>query len=177
MPKLNHAENPIQFYTATILEWQKLLKPTKYKQIIIDSFAYLVKEGRVKIYGFVIMDNHIHLIWQGTDMYSLKHTQLSFMKYTAQQIKFDLEKNHPKVLSRFYVEAKDRKFQFWERNALAIDIMSHNVFVQKLNYIHFNPVRANLCEQELEYEFSSAKHYQELEHPYTFLEPYDRAFW
>ena len=25
MPKLNHAYNPIQFYTATILEWKKLV--------------------------------------------------------------------------------------------------------------------------------------------------------
>ncbi len=177
MPKLNHTDNPVQFFTATILEWQKLLKPNKYKHIIVDSLSFLVKENRVKIYGFVIMDNHIHLIWQGTDMYSLKHTQLSFMKFTAQQIKFDLLKNHSEELSKFYVEAKDRKFQFWERNALAIDIMSHDVFLQKLNYIHRNPVKANLCEHELDYDFSSAKHYHELAHPYSFLEPYDRSFW
>lgn len=177
MPKLNHADNPVQFFTATILEWKKLLSSAKYKQIIIDSLAFLVKEERVKIYGFVIMDNHIHLIWQGTKMYSLKHTQLSFMKYTAQQIKFDLEKNQPSLLFEFYVEAADRKFQFWERNALAIDIMSHQVFLQKLNYIHRNPVKANLCESELDYEFSSAKHYQEKEHPFSFLEVYDKGFW
>ena len=177
MPKLNHADNPVQFFTATILEWKKLLKPNKYKQIILESLSFLVSENRVKIYGFVIMDNHIHLIWQGTDMYSLKHSQLSFMKYTAQQIKFDLEKNHPLVLDNFKVETSDRKYQFWERNALEIDIMSHDVFLQKLNYIHLNPVRANLCEHELNYEFSSAKHYHELEHPYAFLETYDRGFW
>ena len=75
------------------------------------------------MFAFVIMDNHIHLIWQGTALHSLKHTQLSFMKYTAQQLKFDLEKNHVKVLDSFLVEAKDRKYQFWERNALAVDII------------------------------------------------------
>ena len=37
MPKLNHADNPIQFYTATILEWKKLLKPKKHNQIFIKS--------------------------------------------------------------------------------------------------------------------------------------------
>ena len=42
MPKLNHADNPIQFYTATIMEWKKLLKPDKYKQIIIKSFLAVV---------------------------------------------------------------------------------------------------------------------------------------
>lgn len=177
MPKLNHAEHPVQFYTATILEWEYLLKNNNYKQIIIDSLAFLVHEKRVKIYGFVIMDNHIHLIWQGTDLYSLKHSQLSFMKFTAQQIKFDLEKNHSELLSRFYVEAKDRRFQFWKRNALSIDIMSYDVFVQKLNYIHKNPVKAGLCEHETDYLYSSARHYQDLEHHYRFLEPFDRNMW
>jgi REP-associated tyrosine transposase len=174
MPKLNHAENPIQFFTATILEWKKLLKQNKYKQILVESLAFLVKENRVKIYGFVIMENHIHLIWQGTDLYSLKHTQLSFMKYTAQQIKFDLEKHHQSVLKHFMVDAKDRTYQIWERNSLSIDILSHDVFIQKLNYIHRNPIRANLSESETDYIYSSAKHYLEMEHDFSFLVPYDR---
>ncbi len=173
MPKLNHLENPIQFFTATILLWQKLLKQDKYKKIIVDSLSFLAKEKRVKIFGFVIMENHIHIIWQGTALYSLKHTQLSFMKYTAQQIKFDLEKNHPEILNYFLIEAKDRKYQFWERNALSIDIMSSDVFIQKLNYLHQNPVRANLCVNETDYFYSSAKHYANLKHDFDFLEPYE----
>ena len=59
MSKLSHADNPIQFYTATILEWKHLLKPDKYKQIIVDSLTYLVNEQRVKIFGFVIMSNPV----------------------------------------------------------------------------------------------------------------------
>lgn len=35
----------------------KIIKQDKYKQIIIDSLAFLVKEQRVKIYGFLIMEN------------------------------------------------------------------------------------------------------------------------
>ena len=53
----------ISFFTATILYWKKLLKPDKYKQIIIESLKFLVAEKRVQVYGFVIMPNHIHLIW------------------------------------------------------------------------------------------------------------------
>jgi len=33
-----------QFFTATILDWKKLLKPEKYKLIIIDSLHYLTSE-------------------------------------------------------------------------------------------------------------------------------------
>ncbi len=41
----------IQFFTATILWWKKLLKPDKYKQLIVESMRFLAKDGRVKIYG------------------------------------------------------------------------------------------------------------------------------
>ena len=48
------------FFTATIKEWKHLLKPDKYKEIIVDSLRFLVAEKRVRVCGFVIMPNHIH---------------------------------------------------------------------------------------------------------------------
>jgi hypothetical protein len=45
----------IGFYTATILEWKKLLQPDKYKEIIINSLKFLSAEKRTEVYGFVIM--------------------------------------------------------------------------------------------------------------------------
>jgi len=56
-------EEYVQLFTATILEWKHLLKPDRYKQIILDSLRFLVEQKRVKVYGFVIMINHIHVIW------------------------------------------------------------------------------------------------------------------
>ena len=53
-----------QYFTVTILDWQHLLKPDKYKDIIITSLQFLVKEKRIELNAFSIMSNHIHLIWQ-----------------------------------------------------------------------------------------------------------------
>ncbi len=54
----------IGFYTATILEWKNLLKPDKYKDVITNSLRFIVEAKRAKIYGFVIMPNHLHLLWK-----------------------------------------------------------------------------------------------------------------
>jgi len=62
-------ENYPQFFTATILEWQPLLENDTYKEIIIGSLRFLASEKRAKIYLYVIMPNHIHLIWQVSDGY------------------------------------------------------------------------------------------------------------
>jgi REP element-mobilizing transposase RayT len=120
-----------QFFTATILEWKQLLVLDSMKQIIISSLQYLVNEGRVKIYGFVLMPNHIHLIWQIQDGHEKAKVQQSFLKYTAQQMKFALAQNI-KELEKYKVKASDRAYQFWERNSLGIDYRSRPVFIQKL---------------------------------------------
>ena len=99
-----------QFYTATILEWKPLLKPDKYKDVIIESLRYLTTNKKITLYAFVIMNNHIHLIWQALPDKTPEQIQHSFMKYTAQQIKFDLVQNHPLVLDKFRVNAKDRTY-------------------------------------------------------------------
>jgi len=82
-----------QFFTATILEWKPLVKQDKYKDIIIDSLSFLVQQNRVKVYSFVIMPNHIHLIWQIQPGHKRENVQRNFLKYTAQKIKFDLSEN------------------------------------------------------------------------------------
>jgi hypothetical protein len=47
------------YFTATILEWKHLLKKDKYKDIIISSLLFLVKENGIKVCGFCIMSSHI----------------------------------------------------------------------------------------------------------------------
>jgi putative transposase len=137
---LKYTEYYAQFFTTTILEWKHLLKPDKYKEIITGSLAYWVKHKRVKMYAFIIMSNHIHLIWQVQAGNTLPDVQRDFLKYTAQQIKSDLSIHHPLVLERFKVKAKDRQYQFWEHNLLSVDLYTHEVFLQKLEYIHWNPI-------------------------------------
>ncbi len=149
-----------QFFTATILEWKPLLQQEKYKNIIINSLSFLVKDKRVIVYAFIIMNNHIHFIWQIQEGFTKEAVQRDFLKFTAQKIKDDVEKNHPKVMSLFKVNAKDRKYQIWERNSLSVDLFSERVFIQKLNYIHQNPVKAGLCNNPEEYYYSSAKFYE-----------------
>ena len=148
------------FFTATNLEWKKILSRDKYKDIVIESMRFLVKNKRVVIYGFVIMENHVHIIWQLQAGKKREDVQRDFLKYTAQQIKKDMISNHPEDLESYKVKAKDRKYQFWERNPLSIEIWSEKVLLQKLKYIHENPARSGLCKYADEYKYSSALFYK-----------------
>ncbi|MDR6563261.1 MULTISPECIES: hypothetical protein [unclassified Arcicella] len=101
-------------------------------------------------------------MWKIDENYLLKDVQRDFLKYTAQQIKFDLMYNYPVVLPHFEVNLKDRQYQFWERNPLSVDLYSRKVVEQKLSYIHANPLNGkwSLANSPTEYWFSSYRFYE-----------------
>ena len=169
--------NYVSFFTATVLNWKRLLSNNKYKDIITDSMHYLVTDGRVRIFAFVIMPNHIHIVWRVKNERNPSDVQRDFLKYSAQQIKLTLLKDNPKILEEYYVGAKDRKYQIWERNPLTSRLTSIELVEQKINYIHSNPIRGNwnLAEEITEYKYSSARFYYEGIDDWGFLTHYLNA--
>ncbi len=150
------------FYTDSIFEFKHLLSDDNLKMIIIDSWKYLVNNNKIKIYAFVIMPNHIHLIWNMLDLNGKESPAGSFAKFTAQQFQKYLKINNPYELNKYASQKSDRKFQFWKRDPLAIILSSHKSFQQKLNYIHNNPIieKWKLANSPEEYKWSSAKFYE-----------------
>ena len=64
MDHIIYAKEHAEFVTITCLGWKHILMKDRFKDIITDSLSFLSKEKRVSVYGFVIMSNHFHLIWQ-----------------------------------------------------------------------------------------------------------------
>jgi len=63
------------------------------------------------VYGFVIMPNHTHVIWQIQDGYLRDKIQMWFLKFTIQQMKFRSMDTKSELLNEFKVQAKDRTYQ------------------------------------------------------------------
>ena len=102
----------VYFWTSSCFEWKKLLQRDKYKEVIVNSLRYLTANTKVKVYGFVIMPNHLHLIWEMLKLNGKEMPHASFQKYTSHKIQSDLEEFHPKVLALFRVNQKDREYRF-----------------------------------------------------------------
>lgn len=149
------------FFTATIKGWKHLLKPDKYKTIILEKLKQLVDDNKIILYAYCIMSNHIHLIWQIKGEVDISEIQKEFLESTAKNIKRDLEMNHVEVLRFFASTQKDRSYHFWKRRPLSIELYTPVVFEQKVDYVHNNPVAAGLCEFPEEYSFSSARYYHD----------------
>ena len=163
-----------QFFTATIHEWIHLLDENTVKDIIINSFRFLVKEKKVTIYSFVIMSNHLHIIWRINNPNKLSDVQRDFLRFTAQKIKFFfIDDKREKVLDTLEVNHVDRKYRIWQPDSLSVDLWTREVFLQKADYIHNNPVKAGLCNLPEEYKYSSASFYVLNTNEWDFLTHYE----
>jgi REP element-mobilizing transposase RayT len=161
----------IYFWTATINKWQRLLQTEEYKNVIIDSLQYLTDEGKIDVFAFVIMPNHIHLIWRVNELNGKESPQGSFLKYTAHTFKKMLRKEGAEKLQAYKVDTDNKKYEFWQRDSLAIPLFTKKVAIQKLKYIHYNPLAEHwqLVKNPCDYKYSSAMYYELDEKNFSFL--------
>jgi len=152
--------NRTYFFTATIHQWLPLLAAKENKELIIDYLKELSVREMIKIYGFVIMPNHVHFIWQQLQKNGKETPQGSFLKYTAHEFLKILKQNGTSKL--YEVNAANKKHQIWQRDSLSVEISNTTFAKQKLEYIHFNPVSGkwNLARDYMEYNYSSARFYE-----------------
>lgn len=150
----------IYFWTATVHNWLPLLTSIENKLIIINSLQTLSLRKLIKVYAFVIMPNHIHLIWEQISMNGKETPKGSFLKFTAHTLLKHIKQTN--TTHQYYVNAANKQYEIWQRDALGIELYSRYFAIQKLNYIHLNPVRGkwNLSESYLDYDFSSARFYE-----------------
>jgi REP element-mobilizing transposase RayT len=156
-------KNHVQFFTAVCYDWLKLLDSDEAKLIVIESLKFRIAQGQVKVGAYVIMPNHIHIIWRIQNDFKLEDVQRDFLKFTAKKIIERIwQRDGQKKLEEIYVGAKDRTFQVWKRDSLSIDLFSEKFVQQKMNYIHNNPCQPhwNLAADTRDYRFSSASFYE-----------------
>ncbi|HZY35056.1 MAG TPA: transposase [Mucilaginibacter sp.] len=168
----------IYFYTVAILNWEHLLKTEKFKQIVLNSLIHLVEKEKLIVYGFVIMPNHLHIIWENKAMNGRELPTESFMKFTGHAFLHELKRTNDPLLEQFKVDRYSRKHQFWQRNGLPIIMFDRKILEQKLDYIHFNPLQShwNLVTDPNDYYYSSCSFYEQEDKRFSWLTHYADVF-
>jgi putative transposase len=103
------------FLTCTVLEWLPLFAQPANVQILLDSLKYLQGQGRLTLYGYVILENHCHLLAAAPD---LSKSMASFKSFTAGQIVKRLTERQSPVLELLALHKTrhkiDREHQVWQ---------------------------------------------------------------
>jgi len=152
------------FMTCTIVGWLPVFTRPETVEFVYSSWKFLAEKADFKLYGYVILENHLHLIASSPE---LANAMKRFKMFTARQIVDHLESRGAQTLLRqLYAHKRHHKtesdYQVWEEGYLPKQIISDEMMVQKLEYIHNNPVKRGYVDDPIHWRYSSARNYARL---------------
>lgn len=157
----------IYFITFTCHCWLPLIELSSGFDAVYNFFTVLATQNHTLL-GYVIMPNHLHLLLHFSGGKSLNTVIGNGKRFMAYEIISHLEQqNEQAVLEKLQeaVKSKDRsrgkKHEVWKNSFDVKECRTEKFILQKLIYIHENPVRGKwkLCKTSLEYPHSSAPFY------------------
>ena len=149
------------FVTFTVLEWQPIFTRPATVEILLDALRFRQETRGLKIYAYVILENHMHAVLQAEDLAKEIH---SFKSYTAGLLLQCLKEHGAQRLLNlleYFKKAhkKDRRHQVWEEGSHPQWIQNEAMLLQKIDYIHQNPVKRGYVDQPEHWRYSSARDY------------------
>jgi REP element-mobilizing transposase RayT len=131
------------FLTCTVIEWLAVFTRPDSVQILLDGWSHQRANGKLRLFGYVILENHLHFVARAP---RLNRCLSSFKSFTAARIIKLMEAHKAERLLAHLRFAKrahkhDREYQFWQEGSHAEMIFSGSVMREKLEYIHQNPVK------------------------------------
>jgi REP element-mobilizing transposase RayT len=147
--------------TWTIVGWLPVFTRQESTKIIYDSWRFLQLEREFQLLGYVILENHVHLIATAPNLASAVKCSKSF---TALQIVELLKKRNARQLLRGLAalklpNKKESEHQVWQEGSHPKMIETDEMLWQKLEYIHNNPVERGYVDDPLHWRYSSARNY------------------
>ncbi len=153
-------QKAVHFLTFRVHQFVDVFTRQLYIELLLESIKHCQKEKGLRVYGWVIMTNHAHFIFDSVDV-ALSDIIRDLKKFTSKSIFTAIETNDQESRKRWllWLLKKDEHIWFWEEGYHGEEIWTKDFFETKLNYIHMNPVKAGIVEKEEEYLWSSCGDY------------------
>ncbi|WP_276749979.1 REP-associated tyrosine transposase [Chlorogloeopsis fritschii] len=158
-------ESQPHFLTCTVVNWIAIFSKPDLVEIVLNSLEFLQSQKRLALHSYVIMENHLHLIASAEN---LSKEIAAFKSFTARSIIDYLKENRAEFLLRqlkFYKQSHkiSQEYQLWQEGSHPQAILNQQMFRQKLEYIHNNPVRRGYVDDPAHWRYSSYRNYVGIE--------------
>lgn len=158
------------FLTLTVVDWVDVFSRPKYKHIIVDSLNFCIEQKGLIVYSWCLMTNHLHLIAGAKEGINLSDIIRDFKKFTSKEIITAIQNGEESrrkwMLNRFEFAGRYNKkikdYKFWQVGNAPKEIITGEFLQQKLDYIHQNPVVAEIVQEPEDYLYSSARNYADM---------------
>jgi putative transposase len=149
------------FITAVIVGRQPVFLDAANCRTVVDALAFQRQQGKVELFAFVVMPDHMHWILQPRHPHTVTGTVRDFKTFTAKAIRnAAIARHNSRMLAVFAFGALRRQrqgFKIWQDDSWTEPITRDIALHSRIEYIHANPVRAGLVESTTDYPWSSAR--------------------
>jgi putative transposase len=145
------------FVTSTIVEWLPIFTSPACCDILVNSLRHCREHKMLKIYAWVILDNHFHAILAAPDLSAVLRDLKSFTAYEI--LKQLAEERRDWLLDRLHfrhASHKPTEYQVWQEGSHPQVIADDAMMLQKLEYLHNNPVKRGWVTAPEHWRYSSA---------------------
>ena len=163
-------QNPEGWYFVSFstVFWLNVFTRRIYKDCIVKHLNYCIKEKGMVLGAWIIMSNHVHLIFQAKNENPQRLLQ-SFKSSIARELIELIKANNKESKRERYIwfmqlAAKRNKttknsIQFWQQHNKPIELWNNSAIQKNLDYLHNNPVESGEVAEAYHYLYSSAIDY------------------
>lgn len=164
--KINDQES-LYFVTLTVVYWIDLFIRDEYREVILESIKYCQANKGLQVFGWCIMTSHVHLLIGTTDK-PMQDILRDLKRHTSIALRKSIDE-HPQESRKEWLRwmmqhagkrnGNNNDWQLWQQHNHPIELTDGKILLQKLNYIHENPVSAGFVADAEAYVYSSAIDY------------------
>src|SRR6202047_4123835 len=135
-----HHSGQSHFVTFCCYHRRQLFTTDASRRIFESALERVRHSFGLQVYGYVVMPEHVHLLLSEPQRDTLADALKSLKQGVSRRLIGDAD-------------------HFWQKRYYDFNLRNYPQLVEKLRYIHRNPVKAGLCERPEEWEWSSFRHY------------------
>lgn len=149
------------FVTCMVVGQTPLFTRPDTVQMVLDSLRALQESGRIVIYGYVVLEDHLHLIASAEDLAKVvdQFETVSSQRLTELLQTEDLRSMARQLKHRGAVQSADGTYRLWQRREDPQVMSSGRTMQEKLQFIHSNPVKRGYVNDPTLWRYSSARNY------------------
>jgi putative transposase len=128
------------FVTFSCYHRHPLFTTDASRRVFENALERVRRSFRLRVYGYVVMPEHIHLLVSEPERDTLADALKSLKQGVARRLIGNAD-------------------HFWQKRYYDFNVRNHEQFVEKVHYIHSNPVKRGLCERPEDWPWNSFLHH------------------
>ncbi len=157
----------LQFITTSTYRRSRLFTCQRFCWTFVETLRQLRQETKFLLIGWVLMPEHFHLLIKPQPAEQIVHFMQELKKRSAQQIIAALARNQHQLTCRTTLARlqlpptvhSDSHYRLWQRRYVPFNVFTEKKRLEKLNYMHGNPVKRRLVSSPDQWPWSSFRFY------------------